>query len=104
MKDILEIEPQYVYTKKHVLGHVFICVLAYQIRAVMRFILKQHDVDISIDEAFEVLERLKVTNISLLGNDAKIYRKLTRMDGKTTELVDIFNMKDADIELAPMGV
>jgi len=101
LKDILEIEPQYVYTKEHVLGHVFICVLAYQIRSVMKYMLKQDRVDMSIDEAFEVLERLKVTNISVEGNDAKVYRKLTRQDGKITKLVETFNMRDGDMFLAP---
>jgi len=101
LKDILEIEPQYVYTKEHVLGHVFICVLAYQIRSVMKYMLKQQGIDMSIDEAFEVLERLKVTNISVQGNDAKVYRKLTRQDGKITKLVETFNMRDDDMFLAP---
>jgi transposase len=101
LKDILEIEPQYVYTKEHVLGHVFICVLAYQIRSVMKYMLKQDSVDMSIDEAFEVLERLKVTNISVEGNDAKVYRKLTRQDGKIAKLVETFNMRDGDMFLAP---
>lgn len=104
LKDVLEIEPQYVHTKEHVLGNVFICVLAYQIRAVMRYMLKQDGVDMSIDQAFEVLERLKVANISFTGNDAKVYRKLTRQDGKIAKLVETFNMRDDDMSLASDGV
>lgn len=104
LKDILEIEPQYVYTKEHVLGHVFICVLAYQIRSVMKYMLKHDSVGMSIDEAFEVLERLKVTSISVEGNDAKVYRKLTRQDGKMTKLVETFNIPLGDMETSPRGV
>lgn len=101
LKDILEIEPQYVYTKKHVLGHVFICVLAYQIRSVMRYMLKRDGIDMSIDEAFEVLERLKVVNITIHGDKTKVYRKLTARDGDIMTLVETFKIQDEDMGLLP---
>jgi transposase len=100
LKDILEIEPQYVYTKEHVLGHVFICVLAYQIRSVMRYMLKQNGTDMSIDEAFDVLERLKVVNITINDDKVKTYRKLTSVDGSIMTLMEIFKIPKEDIELA----
>lgn len=101
MKDVLEIEPAYVHKPKQVIGHVFICVLAYQIRAVMRYILKKSDVEMSIDEAFEVLERLKVADIIIRGDKIKVYRKLTTLNGRIMKLIETFKIRDNDMELLP---
>jgi transposase len=101
LKDVLKIEPAYVHERKQVIGHVFICVLAYQIRAVMRHILKKNEVDMSIDEAFEVLERLKVVDITIRGDKTKVYRKLTALNGQIMTLVETFKICDEDIELLP---
>ncbi len=104
LKSVLEIEPEYVHTKKHVLGHVFICVLACQLRAVMRHLLKEKGLDMSIDEALGILERLKVASISFKGDEARVHRKLTRVDGRTRTLMEVFILRNADRSLIEDGI
>jgi hypothetical protein len=59
-----------------VLGNIFVCATAYQLRSILRLKLRECGFDTSIEEAMKTLERLKAVHI-VVGNGGKVevYRK-----------------------------
>lgn len=93
LKSVLGLHPQNVRTKEHILGNIFICATALQLRSILRLKLKEKGIDTSIEDAMRMLERLKAVHIAV-GNDGEIqvYRKLRKIDGKLRNLVDVFKL------------
>jgi len=95
LKNVLGLHPQYVRTKEHVLGNIFICATAFQLRSILRMKLKDRGIDMSIEEAMKTLERLKAVNITIgQEGEIQVYRKLNTLDGKTRTLIEVFNMAE----------
>jgi transposase len=95
LKNVLGLHPQYVRTKEHVLGNIFICATAFQLRSILRMKLKDRGIDMSIEEAMRTLERLKAVNITIgQEGEIQVYRKLSALDGKTRTLIEVFNMAE----------
>jgi transposase len=95
LKSVLGLHPQNVRTKEHVLGNIFICATALQLRSILRLKLKDRGIDTSIEDAMRMLERLKAAHIAV-GKDGEIqvYRKLRNVDGELRKLVDVFKLSD----------
>jgi transposase len=95
LKSVLGLHPQYVRTKEHVLGNIFVCATAYQLRSILRLKLRECGFDTSVEEAMKTLERLKAVHIAV-GNEGKVevYRKLSGLNGETRTLVEVFNMSE----------
>jgi transposase len=95
LKSVLGLHPQNVRTKEHILGNIFICATALQLRSVLRLKLKDKGIDTSIEDAMRMLERLKAAHIAV-GKDGEIqvYRKLRKIDGEVRKLVDVFKLSD----------
>ncbi len=95
LKSVLGLHPQNVRTKEHVLGNIFICATALQLRSILRLKLKDRGIDTSIEDAMRMLERLKAAHIAV-GKDGEIqvYRKLRNIDGELRKLVDVFKLSD----------
>jgi transposase len=95
LKSVLGLHPQYVRTKEHILGNIFICATALQLRSILRLKLKDRGIDTSIEDAMRMLERLKAAHIAV-GKDGEIqvYRKLRNIDGELRKLVDVFKLSD----------
>ena len=95
LKSVLGLHPQYVRTKEHVLGNIFVCTAAYQLRSILRMKLKDKGIDMSIDEAMKALEQLKAVQI-VVGKDeeVQVHRKLGGVNEDTRILIDVFNMGD----------
>jgi transposase len=95
LKSVLGLHPQYVRTKEHVLGNIFVCAMAYQLRSILRLKLRVCGFDMSVKEAMKTLERLKAVHIAV-GNEGnvEVYRKLGGLNGETRTLVEIFNMSE----------
>ena len=95
LKSVLGLHPQNVRTKEHILGNIFICATALQLRSILRLKLKEKGIDTSIEDAMRVLERLKAAHIAV-GKDGEIqvYRKLRKIDGEVRKLVDVFKLSD----------
>ncbi len=95
LKSVLGLHPQYVRTKEHILGNIFICATALQLRSILRLKLKDREIDTSIEDAMRMLERLKAAHIAV-GKDGEIqvYRKLRNIDGELRKLVDVFKLSD----------
>jgi len=95
LKSVLGLHPQNVRTKEHILGNIFICATALQLRSILRLKLKERGIDTSIEDAMRMLERLKAAHIAV-GKDGEIqvYRKLRNIDGEVRKLVDVFKLSD----------
>lgn len=93
LKSVLGLHPQYVRTKEHVLGNIFVCATTFQLRSILRMKIKDKGLDMSVEEAMKTLERLKAVHI-VVGKDEgiQVHRKLTRIDGETRVLIEVFNM------------
>jgi transposase len=95
LKSVLGLHPQNVRTKEHILGNIYICATALQLRSILRLKLKDKGIDTSIEDAMRMLERLKATHIAV-GKDGEIqvYRKLRKIDVEVRKLVDVFKLSD----------
>jgi transposase len=95
LKSILGLHPQNVRTEEHVLGNIFVCATAFQLRSILKMKLKDKNIDMSIEEAMVTLERLRAVQI-VVGKDGEIQvqRKLTKVDTETRTLIEVFNMED----------
>jgi transposase len=95
LKSVLGLHPQNVRTKEHIMGNIFICATALQLRSVLRLKLKDKGIDTSIEDAMRMLERIKAVHIAV-GKDGEIqvYRKLRNIEGEVRKLVEVFKLSD----------
>ncbi len=95
LKSVLGLHPQNVRTKEHILGNIFICATALQLRSILRMKLKDKGIDTSIEDAMRMLKRLKAVHIAV-GKDGEIqvYRKLRNIDGELRNLVEVFKLSE----------
>jgi transposase len=95
LKHILGLHPQNVRTKEHILGNIFVCATAFQLRSILRMKLKNKNIDMSIEEAMKTLDRLKAVQIVVKSEkEIQVQRKLTKIDAETRTLIEVFNMGD----------
>ncbi len=95
LKSVLELHPQYVRTKEHVLGNIFVCATAFQLHSIMRMRLKDKEIDMSVEEAMKTLERLKAVHIVIKKEEGiQVLRKLSGLNSETRVLVEVFNMAE----------
>jgi len=87
--------PFFLSSEKSVIGYVFICALAYQIRSVLKYHLKKSNSEMSIEDAFEILNRYKVVKISVEEKGVQVYRKAA-IEGQ--EAIDIIHCFDLESE------
>jgi transposase len=95
LKSVLGLHPQNVRTKEHILGNIFICATALQLRSILRMKLKDKGIDTSIEDAMRMLKRLKAVHIAV-GKDGEIqvYRKLRNIDEELRNLVEVFKLSE----------
>ena len=89
---VLGLEPVGVATTEHVLGHVYVHALAYQLRAVMALRLNEAQVEMTPEEALWELEQLQVAELEVRGGEVAAIRKLTRVDGTVATLAEVFSL------------
>ncbi|MEM3087096.1 MAG: IS1634 family transposase [Halobacteria archaeon] len=95
LKSVLGLHPMYVRTREHVIGHIFVCALAYQLRSILRMKLQRSDTGMSVEEAMGLLERLKAVHIVVReGEVVQVHRRLAGLDERTRTLVEVFNMAE----------
>jgi len=95
IKSEIEMRPFFLSSQESVTGYIFICALAYQVRSILRFLLKGSDSEMSIEEAFEVLDRLKVVKISVEKESVQVYRRVS-IGGQRA--IDVIHCFDVDTE------
>lgn len=95
IKSFIELRPAYVWKDRRVVGHVFVCMLAYQLRSVMNYILVREKVRMSVEDALEYLQRIKVVELLFQKDGVVAVRKVTTLDKKQVALAQVFNIKDA---------
>lgn len=95
LKSVLGLHPQNVRTKEHVLGNIFVCATAFQLRSILKMKIQDEGLDMSVEEAMKTLERLKVVHIVVKKDEGiQVHRKLSGLDGKTRTLIEVFNMAE----------
>lgn len=97
IKSEIEMRPFFLNSEESVRGYIFICALAYQIRSILKFLLKKSNSEMSIEEAFEVLNRLKVVKISVEGEGVQVYRKVSVAGQRAIDVVHCFDL-DTEFE------
>ena len=65
LKSVLGLHPQNVRPKEHILGNIFVCSTAFQLRSLLKMKINNSDLDVSIEEAMKTLERLKAVHIAV---------------------------------------
>ena len=98
LKSVLGLHPQNVRTKEHILGNIFICSTAFQLRSLLKMKISNSGLDVSIEEAMKTLERLKAVHIAV-GKEGgvQVYRKLSGLNKETRTLIEVFGMADNKI-------
>jgi len=94
LKNELDIRPVFVYGENTVKGHIFICSLAYQIRSVMRYLIRKHKFEMSVDEALRILQKIKLVSISDKSNEIEIMRRVTTINGTQKEILEVLMVSD----------
>jgi transposase len=98
LKSVLGLHPQNVRTKEHILGNIFVCSTAFQLRSLLKMKINNSGLDVSIEEAMKTLERLKAVHIAV-GNEGgiQVYRKLSGLNKETRTLIEVFGMAENKI-------
>jgi len=98
LKSVLGLHPQNVRTKEHILGNIFICSTAFQLRSLLKMKINNSGLDVSIEEAMKTLERLKAVHI-VVGKDEgiQVHRKLGGLNIETRTLIEVFGMAENKI-------
>ncbi len=92
IKSEIEMRPFFLSTEKSVVGYVFICALAYQIRSVLKFHMKKCNSEMSIEDAFEILCRYKVVKIAVEEKGVQVYRKVAIEGQKAIDVIHCFDL------------
>jgi len=98
LKSVLGLHPQNVRTKEHILGNIFVCSTAFQLRSLLKMKINNSGLNLSIEEAMKALERLKAVHIAVgKEGEVQVYRKLSGLNKETRTLIEIFGMADNKI-------
>lgn len=97
IKSEIDLRPFFLSSDESVTGYVFICALAYQVRSILRFLLKKSNSEMSIEEAFEILDRLKVVKISVEDEGVQVYRKVSVAGQRAIDVIHCFDV-DTEFE------
>src|SRR4030042_3292717 len=85
--------PQNVGTKEHILGNIFVCSTAFQLRSLLKMKINNSGLDVSIEEAMKTLERLRAVHIAVgKEGEVQVYRKLSGLNKETRTLIEVFGM------------
>jgi transposase len=92
IKSEIDLRPFFLSSDESVTGYVFICALAYQVRSILRFLLKKSNSEMSIEKAFEILDRLKVVKISVEEEGVQVYRKVSVGGQRAIDVIHCFDV------------
>ncbi|MBI4708326.1 MAG: IS1634 family transposase [Candidatus Omnitrophica bacterium] len=95
MKDshIVSLAPNYHWLDDRIRIHVFTCVLALQLIALLKRRLQQHKINVSVYEAIEQLQQIKEVSLSI-GQRRGTYRVLTELSESQKKLVKVFGLEE----------
>ena len=95
MKDphIVSLAPNFHWLDDRIRIHVFTCVLALQLIALLKRRLQQHNINVSVYEAIEQLQQIKEVSFSM-GQQRGAYRVLTELSESQKKLVKVFGLEE----------
>ena len=92
IKSEIEMRPFFLSSEKSVIGYVFICALAYQIRSILKYHMKKCNSEMSIEDAFDILDRYKVVKIAVEEKGVQVYRKVAIEGQKAIDIINCFDL------------
>lgn len=93
IKSEIEMRPFFLSSETSVIGYVFICALAYQIRSVLKFHMKKCNSQMSMTDAFEILDKYKVVKIAVEERGVQVYRKVAIAGQKAIDVINCFDLE-----------
>jgi transposase len=93
IKSEIEMRPFFLSSETSVIGYVFICALAYQIRSVLKFHMKKCNSEMSIEDAFEILNKYKVVKIAVEERGVQVFRKVAIAGQKAIDIINCFDLE-----------
>ncbi len=93
IKSEIEMRPFFLSSETSVTGYVFICALAYQIRSVLKFHMKKCNSQMSMTEAFEILDKYKVVKIAVEERGVQVFRKVAIAGQKAIDVINCFDLE-----------
>jgi transposase len=85
--------PFFLSSETSVIGYVFICALAYQIRSVLKFHMKKCNSQMSMTDAFEILNKYKVVKIVVEERGVQVFRKVAIAGQKAIDIINCFDLE-----------
>lgn len=90
---IISLAPNYHRLDNRIRIHVFTCVLALQLIALLKRRLQQHKINVSVYEAIEQLQQIKEVSFSM-GQQRGAYRILTELSENQKKLVKVLGLEE----------
>jgi transposase len=94
LKDVIDMRPVYHQTDERVQGHIFVAALAFLIHRAIEKKLKAASVDLSANEALEILKTVRV--VELRQADGRIKRSVTRGSQRAERVLAALGISELD--------
>jgi transposase len=98
LKNPLKIRPIRHWVPEMVRAHIYICLLGYLLRQMLKYLLKKGNVDLSIREALIELRRIKLVQMGMRSQNLRF--KLTNLSDDQKKLFDLVGLDQSVNELS----
>lgn len=98
LKNPLRIRPIRHWVPEMVRAHIYICLLGYLLRQMLKFLLKNGNMDISLRESLILLRRIKWVQIG--NTDKNPCFKITHMSDEQKKLFDLLGLSHSPKNLS----
>ncbi|MHA1290594.1 MAG: IS1634 family transposase [Candidatus Thorarchaeota archaeon] len=98
LKNPLKIRPIRHWVPEMVRAHIYICLLGYLLRQMLKYLLRKGNVDLSIREALIELRRVKLVQMGMRSQNSRF--KLTHLSDDQKKLFDLIGLDQSVNELS----
>jgi len=98
LKNPLKIRPIRHWVPEMVRAHIYICLLGYLLRQMLKYLLRKGNVDLSIREALIELRRVKLVQMGMRSQNSRF--KLTHLSDDQKKLFDLVGLDQSVNELS----
>jgi len=98
LKNPLKIRPIRHWVPEMVRAHIYICLLGYLLRQMLKYLLKKSDMELTLREALIHLRRIKLIQIGRTDQAGRY--KLTHMSDQQKKLFDLVGLSHSDKDLS----
>ena len=98
LKNPLKIRPIRHWVPEMVRAHIYICLLGYLLRQMLKYLLKRGNIDLSIRESLIQLRRVKLVQMGIRSQNSRF--KLTHLSDDQKKLFDLIGLSHSVTELS----